>query len=161
MYTFNREEVAWAAGLFEGEGCWSWNARTGSPGASMKSTDEDVLRKFVRIVGVGGVHGPHIGTGKPIWGWNVNSFQQVQHLACLFWVHLGDRRKEKLCERLTQSVGHIATRYRTSCPKGHLYSPENTYYTRGVTRYGKEFVHKVCRECKLVSGRKLYWANKS
>lgn len=51
------EEIAWAAGLFEGEGCMT---RSGSQKVMrLVSTDEDTVRRFWEIVAVGKVYGPY------------------------------------------------------------------------------------------------------
>lgn len=66
-------ELAWAAGLFEGEGsCFARKKDSGHHyiELSLASTDEDVLRRFHDAVGVGTVHGPRKLPGrKPIWTW--------------------------------------------------------------------------------------------
>ena len=66
------EEVAWAAGLFEGEGTFVFSAQRAR--ASMASTDEDVLRRFHVIVGVGGIGpvSPRKPHHKPAWQWWAN-----------------------------------------------------------------------------------------
>ena len=57
---WNPIDLAWAAGLFEGEGCFTFQgskkARTrgGRLGkAQLSMTDEDVVRKFHTIMGFG------------------------------------------------------------------------------------------------------------
>jgi hypothetical protein len=52
-----REEVAWAAGLFEGEGCLT--ITSGQPVMRLNSTDEDAPQRFYEIVGAGKVYGPY------------------------------------------------------------------------------------------------------
>lgn len=70
-----REEFAWAAGLFEGEGSITLAPR---PRLQMKMADEDVVRRFGEILGVGKVYGPYGPYGydppnrlqkKPVWMW--------------------------------------------------------------------------------------------
>lgn len=100
--SLNLTELAWAAGLFEGEGCF--NVRLGSrrhlfyPQALLKMTDEDVVRKFHRIVGMGSVYFKGVPKGglKPQWCWRIGTFEHVQALAVIFWAHLGFRRKAKI-----------------------------------------------------------------
>jgi hypothetical protein len=71
------EEIAWAAGLFEGEGTIShvWRRRE-SPDLqiALKMTDEDVVRRFDEIVDRGKVYGPYLPLShgdrrKPFWHW--------------------------------------------------------------------------------------------
>jgi hypothetical protein len=51
-------DIAWAAGLFEGEGCLSFSTVRGEryPQAMLKTTDRDVLARFHRIVVVGAIY---------------------------------------------------------------------------------------------------------
>lgn len=51
------EEIAWAAGLFEGEGCIT--VSNGRPVMRLNSTDADTPRRFCEIVGAGKVYGPY------------------------------------------------------------------------------------------------------
>lgn len=46
-------EVAWAAGLFEGEGTITLNGVAKSPRLKLSMVDADVVRRFHAIVGVG------------------------------------------------------------------------------------------------------------
>lgn len=51
---------------------------------------------------MGAISGPtQVKAFKPYWTWSVGSFEQVQHLICLFWGFLGVRRKAKARESLT------------------------------------------------------------
>lgn len=64
--------IAWAAGLFEGEGCFDHSAGTAHrPRATMSLTDRDVLERFMSAVGVG-VMGPskrRAAHHKEAWQW--------------------------------------------------------------------------------------------
>ena len=51
-------ELAWAAGLFEGEGSFSRSAK-GRVRASLKMVEESSVRRFHDAVGVGKVYGPY------------------------------------------------------------------------------------------------------
>jgi hypothetical protein len=71
------EEIAWAAGLFEGEGAISHlERRRGSLElqVALVMTDEDVVRRFDEIVDRGKVYGPYLPPShgdrrKPFWRW--------------------------------------------------------------------------------------------
>lgn len=111
----DREPVAWAAGLFEGEGSFGLKSSR-YPVASLGMTDEDVVRRFHDVVGVGQVYGPfnhgrqaENPTYKPHWQWQIQSFEGVQFLAGMFWPWLGFRRKEKVTEVLTTYRNHPGT----------------------------------------------------
>jgi len=68
-------DVAWVAGLFEGEGTIvvRENRTKAVYGLelSLASTDEDVVRLFRQVVGVGKIYGPYkYGENrKPYWKW--------------------------------------------------------------------------------------------
>lgn len=94
---WNREELAWAAGLFEGEGAVCWNAAglgRRRAQACMSSTDEDVIRHFAAVVKVGRVHGPYTKDGrKPVWKWVAAHFPATQAVVAMLWPWLGERRR--------------------------------------------------------------------
>jgi hypothetical protein len=68
----SRDEIAWAAGLFEGEGCIS--TTTYRLQVALVMTDEDMVRRFDAIVERGKVYGPyhppsHGPRRKQFWRW--------------------------------------------------------------------------------------------
>lgn len=92
-------EVAWCAGIFEGEGCM-YAGGPGNPVAILSSTDRDVVEKFARYTdGVTDrVVGPHvnksaIGT-KPTFRVNYSGEQAVDLIQKIY-EHLGARRREQ------------------------------------------------------------------
>jgi hypothetical protein len=66
-------EVAWAAGLFEGEG--SITHSKGRPQLRIQMADLEVLERFLEIFGVGTIYGPYTRghqdgcKRKPTWIW--------------------------------------------------------------------------------------------
>lgn len=90
-------DIAWAAGLFEGEGCVHVAKRDGRINLSMQMTDLDVLEKFCRIVGG---HEPRPvarpGNNKPVWRWTASSDAYVVRFRDVIGPHLGARRKAAL-----------------------------------------------------------------
>lgn len=108
--------VEWAAGLFEGEG---WFGHTGlkytsrktgitkhyrNPRAAMSSTDEDVIRSFCAVVGVGKVRGPYTSrkrpTAKPFWTWQADGKDAVK-VAMMLSPYLHSRRRARIEEVLS------------------------------------------------------------
>ena len=93
------EQVAWAAGLFEGEGCIHLDCtKTGSyTRLTLVTTDRDVAERFARIVGVGHIYGkkPKLPTHKPQWQWRVAARGDVLRVKRLLLPHLGLRRTER------------------------------------------------------------------
>jgi hypothetical protein len=108
---WSRENLAWAAGLFDGEGSVMWSSATcnGQIKASMKLTDEDVLRRFHEVIGLGKVTGPYSRTGdkahyKPCWYWTITGHQNVQAVMAALWHWLGIRRRAKAKEVLAMAA---------------------------------------------------------
>jgi hypothetical protein len=95
-------EVAWAAGLFEGEGTVSVSGAWKRARLQMKMTDEDVIRRFCRIVG-GRVHGPMTydqsdgSIRRPFWMWTTAQ-GEAGTVAGLLWPWLGVRRRARFVE---------------------------------------------------------------
>lgn len=95
---------AWAAGLFEGEG--TVLLYKGWAKAALHMTDEDVVRSFHEVVGMGRVNGPFQGKGgrKPSWRWNADSYTKVARLFEMFRPYLGERRTLKFEEVLQMAA---------------------------------------------------------
>lgn len=99
-------KIAWAAGLFEGEGSWL-QPKQGGYRASLAMTDLDAVLAFRRAVGFGKVDGPLFREDrKPMWTWRVQSFQHVQALGAMFWPWLCRRRRARLLEILADVLPH-------------------------------------------------------
>lgn len=104
-------DIAWAAGLFEGEGCVTLHksSRIGKhgqeyfyPWLAMKMTDEDVIRRFAAVLG-GSVTGPckqKNPNHKPYWNWKLTKIEEVQATLRSLWPYLGGRRRAKAAEVL-------------------------------------------------------------
>lgn len=95
-------DVAWAAGLFEGEGCFGM-IQTGRGcgvifSCTLQMTDEDVVRRFHQIVEVGRVSVTATGTGKTLWRWVTRSRADYRTVTALLRPHLGVRRRMKIVE---------------------------------------------------------------
>lgn len=94
-------DVAWAAGVFEGEGCITISGVTGPrPQARLKMnmTDEDVVRRFHLIVGIGTVREDRRFEKrgwKRQWEWYIGSRAGVLTVLDLFGPHLGARRSAR------------------------------------------------------------------
>ena len=104
---WDARELDWASGVFEGEGSFSLRRQRGGPRtqalARLNMTDEDVVRRFGRAVGVGRVYGPvqpRNPRHKPYWYWTTGSFQGVNAVVGLLWRGLGARRRGQATEVL-------------------------------------------------------------
>ncbi len=105
----SREEILWAAGLFEGEGWFHVYGHTPQMGIQM--SDLDVLQKFQGIVGCGTIYYrkpriysyERIKSRKEQWAWRTSSFEITQTVAAYLWPWLSRRRQLKLREILEVS----------------------------------------------------------
>lgn len=95
-------EVAWAAGLFEGEGCIHADRKLGRIRLrfTVTSTDLDVLERFRNAVGCGAISGPywHQKSTKPTYSWKARRPEDVEQLKALLRPFLGRRRLARLEE---------------------------------------------------------------
>jgi hypothetical protein len=111
-----REEIAWAAGLFEGEGCIAYaeqitsGKRYGYPRVSLAMTDLDVLEHFKQVLGFGNItpQRRYAAHHKPSWVWSAAGFQWSQALVAMFWPWLGNRRRSRAIDVLTRPVGRLS-----------------------------------------------------
>lgn len=95
-------EWGWAAGLFEGEGSIIVQRHSPAVRLSLKSTDEDVVRRLWAIAG-GKMYGPYAyifkdgHARKPFWVWHAE-LSQVNAIMLQFWPWLGERRRARALE---------------------------------------------------------------
>jgi hypothetical protein len=143
-----REDIAWAAGLFEGEGTVGTQetAERIRVRFALAMTDEDVVRRFRRILGVGHVNGPnwHKGSTKPQWRWSATKRADVAIVSDLLYPFLGERRRNAL-ERAWHAFANQPEPRRhksekTHCPQGHPYVGQNLVHRDGEGRR--------CAECE-------------
>lgn len=155
------EEIAWAAGLFEGEGCWNAYVRRSGKiqaQARLSSTDQDVVEKFARIVGIGNVTGPRQNKNKPQWKpvyeWCVYEIANVRALIEMFRPWMGERRLAKAEEVLVRAIDVLPhNAKKTHCPKGHEFTDENTIREVIYNRNGKAYEGRRCRTCRREAER--------
>jgi hypothetical protein len=93
-------DLAWAAGLFEGEGYVEHRpngcGRT-TRGLGLAMTDLDVVERFQKVVGVGAVRGPYTNRrNKPLYVWKVGRWGDVEPLARQLLPLMGARRREAI-----------------------------------------------------------------
>ena len=106
-------DIAWAAGLFEGEGHIGLETVPGRtrkdgtggerrycyPRLRMNLTDLEVIEAFVAVVGgtLSGPHGPRGTERKASWSWSACG-AVARTIAIQFAPYLGARRKQRLQE---------------------------------------------------------------
>ena len=149
------EEIAWAAGLFEGEGCFSYSQRRAR--ASMSLTDLDVLERFQRVVGCGAIGIANKGWRphhKQAWQWWGNGDDFVKVLALLEpW--LCERRRATgqrvLARRMELHAKFQAGRQCERC--GITFVPK----TRGETTKAKNANRSFYLKSKPPTPRRAFW----
>lgn len=150
----NKEKIAWAAGLFEGEGYISKDTVGYGCRLGIAMTDGDVVESFINVFNrPGKLSSRKRGSKyKTIHEWYVNKFEDVQFICVLMWPWLKTRRRTKIKEVLLNarlgrlSPGSGIDMRRTSCKKGHDFSSKNTY----INPKGR----RICRTCILIYQRK-------
>ena len=104
-------EIAWIAGLLEGEGCFSICTRKAAKhdhktlAILCEMTDEDVINKLHRLAGCGTVNKRQNDKGrvdrrerKPTWIWSVQNHAGILKICEAIYPLMGQRRKQKIDE---------------------------------------------------------------
>lgn len=147
----NDVDIAWAAGLFEGEGCiyLGDKAKVRRQRALMiNMTDRDVLERFHEIVDCGTVKPIKINREKyphwkPQWVWRANAWPDIVDVLLTFLPHLCGRRREKALALLADPPRDPNAPRKTHCLRGHpLSGPDADVYVH-PDRPG----HRICRAC--------------
>lgn len=96
---WSRENLAWAAGLFDGEGCIHLS-RSGYIRLTLGMTDLDVVEKFSTVLGCGNIYKHRRFKGqreyKSCFIIQISGFEKVQAILAAFWPWLGARRRAKM-----------------------------------------------------------------
>jgi hypothetical protein len=155
-------DVAWAAGLFEGEGSFIAAERRDARGymyrstaAQLTSPDLDVLERFADVVGFGTVTGPYGGEQahwKQYWTWTTSAAPDVIAVIDLLLPYLCSRRRAKAVE-VRAAAGEIGTYGRGLCRRGHRIVGDNLMLTENGTR-------ARCRQCHNQRTLALYHKKK-
>lgn len=135
-------EVAWAAGLFEGEGCFRHRSGT-RIAAFLNMTDRDVVERFARIVGHGTVRWRDMpAPRKRLYTWEINAVEEVREMIAMFRPYLGERRGARADELLRVAAGNRgALAKQTHCKNGHPLSGDNLYVNPASG-------YRQCRTCR-------------
>tara|TARA_B100001057_G_scaffold463170_1_gene516860 strand:- start:428 stop:859 length:432 start_codon:yes stop_codon:yes gene_type:complete len=101
------KSIEWAAGLFEGEGCLTYNKSGGHWCMKVKMTDRDVVENFIRTVNFIGRYYPEkryqsMGEeDKDLFIWELNKKDHIFELVMLFYPEMNARRQQKMREFLS------------------------------------------------------------
>lgn len=123
----DREQLAWAAGFWDGEGCCGIsNGKSGAVSLylTISQVPREPLDRFARAVGCGRVSGPFQRSKphhQPQYLWRIGSFEYCQAVLAMLWPFLSGPKREQAAaalERVAAYQGELSVRYRY-CPKGH------------------------------------------
>lgn len=102
-----REEIAWAAGYFDGEGHVSAAVTPKRRGLVVVVANSHYpgLYRFQRaVLGLGAIY-PARGTNVPTWQWRVSSLENVQAVMAMLWPFLGEEKRMKFAETMARYLG--------------------------------------------------------
>jgi len=110
----NREELAWAAGFYDGEGCLFFNRINRSVGIDVSQTSTTgeppgTLTRFQNAVGgIGKIYGPYNkhDNGKPVYSFRVGKFERVQAIIAMLWLFLGQVKRDQAKDALVKLAEH-------------------------------------------------------
>ncbi len=146
--------VAWAAGLFEGEGCITLSPQKSGGyqrSLTMVSTDRDVIDRFRAVFGVGSIR-PRLGRDprhKQQWQWRVDRWEDLEPTLRLMLPFFGERRRTKALELLAHP-----TRSGRFCLRNHpLVGPDADVRLR-------EGRYPECRVCARIRSKRWYAARR-
>jgi hypothetical protein len=131
-------DIYWAAGLFEGEGCFSFH-HDNCPGTQVSMTDEEPIQRIKSIFGVGLARTATRKTkkGKTVFLFRSYGKDAIQIMMTIFSI-MSPRRKEKIKE----IIGHWK-HFGRYCRNGHEKTGDNAIpFTKGVK----------CRKCCSIAG---------
>jgi len=146
-------EFAWAAGLFEGEGCLHVNRRpSGKYQVQMvlAMTDRDIVERFAEIMGCGSVQQtpPRAEGQKPLYRWSTYTAADIDALISLLLPWFGERRRTKALEVQAASRSMIPhNSEKTHCPRGHRLEGDNLKLEKVYNANGKTYIGRRCVTC--------------
>lgn len=150
-----KHKIAWAAGFFEGEGCfYAYKAKQredGSclvtPRASLTQKDISLLYIFQEIVGFGTIN----NSSKDVKVWQTSRKGEAEKIFLLFQPWLSERRQNRFKEikRMAEESfiplgAHQQRRITTHCPQGH-------------ERTGRGYKNRrYCIQCQRQANQRYY-----
>lgn len=143
------KEIAWVAGLLEGEGCF---VNKGTPKIAIQMTDLDVMEAYGKLVGKGLNPKPHGnrrrkngGELKPCWVCLLTGRDAAQWMMTIYPL-MGERRQEKIreCLRKWKTARLQGKGTDPNYPCGHPRTEENN--TRRYKKVDGTY-SKGCRTC--------------
>lgn len=96
-------DIAWVAGLFEGEGCITISRNNNPtnnlyPRIWLAMVDKDIIARLDIIVGAGTIYTSYLKSGKREYKWGLHSKPEIIEFIATVWPYLGERRRAKAIE---------------------------------------------------------------
>jgi hypothetical protein len=146
----NNPEIAWAIGLFEGEGCVyacksSKTSKRSKITMTVTNTDFEVIKHFKDAVDCGVIYKAKKRTSnrKDSYSWRCFKREEVDRLCILFFEDLGTRRQKQFIESLEKTTNANAKNAIEDCGKSDPIVPSQYGYNKH-RRNGQ----KPCDSCK-------------
>jgi hypothetical protein len=92
---WTRENLAWAAGIIEGEGCWK-SVKVNSGTLAVVMTDEDTILKLKDVIGGGSIKTRILPSGKTAWVYTLCTGRAVYAIAVAVWPWMSKRRRQQI-----------------------------------------------------------------
>lgn len=146
------QDVAYMAGIFDGEGWFTCNTNVF---AAIAMTDYDIVQKLHDKAGIGRLN-EHIFTGKKNQlQWTIAKYDEVEEFIHAILPFLSERRTaraQEVLDSITERRAKAEWR-ETHFICGHDKTEENTYHFRTADR-------TACKTCVQEKGKARYAANK-
>lgn len=131
----NREELAWAAGFFDGEGCTTVSAHKNGPRKGYKNlhitvaqTDKRPLERLLSIWKKGKIYGPYTRKNNPrvspYYKLNISGLENVNKVISSMWPWLGDIKREQAIRRIEEMTEYCNRPNKKTGPKPILNEQE-------------------------------------
>ena len=96
---YNKIELAWAAGFFDGEGSVYTTKQPQILACVYQNTPEP-LERFREVVGFGKIYGPYQTATMPRYYWQVGTFGEAQQTFVLLYPYIGFQKREQFLKCL-------------------------------------------------------------
>ena len=145
--------IAWLAGLLEGEGSFVFNRKAGGRcdvRIQLNMTDQDIIERAAKMLGRS-VYRAQRGGDKPQWYVRTTGIKSISWIMTIYGL-MGARRQKKIRELLAYwKAQPIPYNKRGTCPQGHPYDRE--YKSTNGRRIRR---HRICLRCTRANNRKRY-----
>lgn len=159
-----REELAWAAGFFDGEGSTTVSIKNGRARlrVSVPQTNRETLERFKSaVLGLGRIHGPmkrHSERHAPLWQFGSASFEQTQAIIAMLWPFLSEIKRTQARFAIERVKKEITSRANVKMFRRHtkaeMERAKHDYET------STEFVSQIAARLGLTPQAICGWATK-